>query len=651
MRNFFLLTLLIATATTFAAATLKAQQPAAKTIGQPDKQPQVGQIPNPLRNPGFEASEPRSREFGWQMGGVSEVQPKEGKRSGFVASDASSARRPGLLQGIDAKPFRGKRIRYRAAVRVESEAGSEAQAQLWFRVDRKKADGGRVTGAFDNMHERPIKKSEWQYYDLVGDVHDDAARITLGLFFHGTGKAWIDDVSVQVVREDVKVTTIPSGDVGAATEIRNPGFEQGKVGARIEGWYAASQNGYRATISDKEPKLGKQCGLLQRDPGEQHQEQQFGVLNCSLDATPYRGKRVRFRAAVRMKVEGEGNAARLWFRVDRPVKDGKPSMGAFDNMHDRPITATQWHYYEIVGDVAPDAQSIVVGLLLVGDGKAFLDDVSFEVVGEDVKPTARVLAAARGTSLSQIGPGLFEIIGSMEVVSTGQLPADEGSDEATLLLPLPLSYRDQVPLSYHLTAEPAVALKSAEIYQDQPNNFVAKVVLTDISKHKKVDVTFRSAILVGPSSFEDVPTTASVPDAWPDEAEKWLASTWCVQADHDRIESIAKEIREETDDVLQIIASVERKAHSIFRSATGHVRNLTAVEALDQRGSCTSCGNLVAALLRACDVPARVLSGYPSWSGPLQTHYIVEATCRTSGGTPLNRQCVDHPGRILIRSM
>lgn len=33
----------------------------------------------------------------------------------------------------------------------------------------------------------------------------------------------------------------------------------------------------------------------------------------------------------------------------------------------------------------------------------------------------------------------------------------------------------------------------------------------------------------------------------------------------------------------------------------------------------------MAALLRANGVPARVLAGYPTWSGPLQTHYIVEA--------------------------
>ena len=34
--------------------------------------------------------------------------------------------------------------------------------------------------------------------------------------------------------------------------------------------------------------------------------------------------------------------------------------------------------------------------------------------------------------------------------------------------------------------------------------------------------------------------------------------------------------------------------------------------------------SLGAALLRAHGIPARVIAGYPTWSGPLQTHYVVE---------------------------
>jgi transglutaminase-like putative cysteine protease len=192
-----------------------------------------------------------------------------------------------------------------------------------------------------------------------------------------------------------------------------------------------------------------------------------------------------------------------------------------------------------------------------------------------------------------------------------------------------------VPLSYEISVNPCKEADSIQIYEDNPPNYVVKLVLADVLNREPIDVKFRSAVLVGPSSFDRVPDNATVPDKWPEEAAPWLAATWCVDAKHERIEGIAKEIRDGTDDVMEIISRVEQRAKKIFRSADGHVRNLTAVEALDKRGSCTSCGNLVAALLRASDVPARVLAGYPSWSGPLQTHYIVEAYVPQYGWYPI----------------
>jgi hypothetical protein len=86
---------------------------------------------------------------------------------------------------------------------------------------------------------------------------------------------------------------------------------------------------------------------------------------------------------------------------------------------------------------------------------------------------------------------------------------------------------------------------------------------------------------------------------------------------------------------MAVIGRVEKRASKIFADAEGMGRNLTAVEALQKRGSCTSCANLVTAMLRACNIPARVVAGYPSWSGPLQTHYIVEAFVPGFGWYPM----------------
>ena len=100
----------------------------------------------------------------------------------------------------------------------------------------------------------------------------------------------------------------------------------------------------------------------------------MGWLQQRIDAAPFRGKRIRLRAAVRAEVIGPGNQAHLWLRVSG--KDLTPLF--FDAMLDRPITSSEWRDYEIVGEVSNDAETIEYGLALVGDGRTWLDAVSIE---------------------------------------------------------------------------------------------------------------------------------------------------------------------------------------------------------------------------------------------------------------------------------
>jgi hypothetical protein len=172
---------------------------------------------------------------------------------------------------------------------------------------------------------------------------------------------------------------------------------------------------------------------------------------------------------------------------------------------------------------------------------------------------------------------------------------------------------------------------------------VAKVVVLLNDECSKVDIDFRSLVLVGPSSFDDVPDTAPIPERWPEECQPWLESTWCVESQHERIQKVSKEIRGNADDLMTLISGVQQRASEIFANAQGQAYSLIAVDALDGRGSCTSCANLVAALLRASNVPARVLAGYPSWSGPLQTHYIVEAYIPEFGWYPIESSLCKSP--------
>src|SRR5207253_3137038 len=132
----------------------------------------------------------------------------------------------------------------------------------------------------------------------------------------------------------------------------NLDLEEGELGGVPTGWFVpqpSTDAGYRVQLSADKPKQGKRCAVVSRAGNDEPKD--FGNIMQTFDAAKYRGQRVRFRAAVRAEVAGEARAA-LWLRVDR--KGDQP--GFFDNMAVRPIIKKDWNDYEIVGDVAEDAE-------------------------------------------------------------------------------------------------------------------------------------------------------------------------------------------------------------------------------------------------------------------------------------------------------
>jgi hypothetical protein len=97
----------------------------------------------------------------------------------------------------------------------------------------------------------------------------------------------------------------------------------------------------------------------------------------------YSGKRVRLTGSI--KSENIDDWAGMWMRVDETL-DGKSSQ--FDNMQNRPIKGTNdWTKYEIVLDVPENSIGIAFGVLIHGSGEIWFDDLTLEVVGDDVPAT------------------------------------------------------------------------------------------------------------------------------------------------------------------------------------------------------------------------------------------------------------------------
>ena len=164
----------------------------------------------------------------------------------------------------------------------------------------------------------------------------------------------------------------------------NLDFEQGELGQMPVGWTmtaAAERAGFGADLTDEQPYQGRTCAVVRgvgfsRTPGT-------GTMMQSFDAAAYRGQWVRFRAAVR----AENSRAHLWLAVERPNQ----LPGFFDNMADRPITASGWQVYAIAGEVAADATRIGIGVTLNGDGRVWIDDAAFETLGPAADAPPRAL--------------------------------------------------------------------------------------------------------------------------------------------------------------------------------------------------------------------------------------------------------------------
>ena len=110
-----------------------------------------------------------------------------------------------LAQSIRADAYRGKRIRLSGYLKTIGV--NEGTAVLFLRVD-----GNGVVETSDYMQNRPVMlTTDWARQELVVDVPNDAIGFTYGFMLGGSGQAWLDDVQLEEVGDDVPTTGQPGG--------------------------------------------------------------------------------------------------------------------------------------------------------------------------------------------------------------------------------------------------------------------------------------------------------------------------------------------------------------------------------------------------------------------------------------------------------
>ncbi len=161
----------------------------------------------------------------------------------------------------------------------------------------------------------------------------------------------------------------------------NLDFEIGVKSQPPKGWFVpsyAENLGYTAYLTDEDPYNGKFCLELFRD-GE-YKEGVYGSVMQSIDAKPYQGKLIRFRAYIRAEIHSPQGSAHIWVRERFSNED---ETGFFEYLPNSPAVLRQWEVKEIVGRISKNAVAINFGLLLFGNGKAWIDSASFEIVQEN----------------------------------------------------------------------------------------------------------------------------------------------------------------------------------------------------------------------------------------------------------------------------
>ena len=109
-----------------------------------------------------------------------------------------------LCQTFKADAYRGKRLRLSGYIQSKD---ITQWAGMWLRIDGPK---GEPLG-FDNMEKRPIKgTADWNKYEIVLDVPENAKELAFGLMLTGSGQIWMAALNFEAVGKEVASTSTMS---------------------------------------------------------------------------------------------------------------------------------------------------------------------------------------------------------------------------------------------------------------------------------------------------------------------------------------------------------------------------------------------------------------------------------------------------------
>lgn len=294
--------------------------------------------------------------------------PRNGVPAASMTSVAKAPTRMALFdQSFRADAYRGKRLRFSALLKTDNVQGG---ADLWIREDTR--SGQRAWNGMDN----PLQgTTDWKRYEYVLDVLPNSQGLDFGVMLQGTGKVEAADFKFEVVDTKTPVSD-PDYDSLLRAEPINLNFAKG-----LDGWNESTHDGDEAFFASGLDAQTKHNGVpapYLACNSDKHGV--YGVLTQWIDATPYRGKRIRFSGYI--KTAGIRDYGGLMLTLNGP--------GDYDvyDMRKHPLKGDHdWTHVDYVADVPSDRTSFTLGINLQGRGTVWMDALKFEVVDKNVPLT------------------------------------------------------------------------------------------------------------------------------------------------------------------------------------------------------------------------------------------------------------------------
>lgn len=138
-------------------------------------------------------------------------------------------------------------------------------------------------------------------------------------------------------------------------------------------WYLSDEKHFSSGIVENGSPSGNQHVFIKTE-GERHRE--FGFLSKQVSAKPFIGKQLKMACMVKAEL-AENSQVQLWLRVDGEWETKRKDV--FDNMYkSRIVESIDWTKFEVAVNVPEGSKNVIFGVLILGEGQTWLDDVVLE---------------------------------------------------------------------------------------------------------------------------------------------------------------------------------------------------------------------------------------------------------------------------------